>query len=78
MLTMGIGASYLTSAFRNPAWARTYAMQFAGPVPVSEQRPTLVTYTAEVRAAAATVALTAQLDGGPTFARASAIVDSPK
>ncbi|QIS13624.1 FAS1-like dehydratase domain-containing protein [Nocardia arthritidis] len=81
MLTMGIGAAYLTSALETPCWAGTYAVQFANPVHLGEIRPAQLTYTARVRTVdnyTATITLTAQADGRPVFTRATATIALPE
>ncbi|MEC3915602.1 FAS1-like dehydratase domain-containing protein [Nocardia sp. CDC160] len=80
MLTMGLGASYLTATFGTPDWARTYAVQFASPVHIREAQPARLRYAARVRAVdsqgTATVDLTAHAQDQAAFHHATAIIST--
>ncbi|WP_280382018.1 fused (3R)-hydroxyacyl-ACP dehydratase subunits HadA/HadB [Nocardia wallacei] len=77
MLTMGLGATYLTDCLATPADLRDYAVHFANPVYIAPDRPTDLEFTATVRRVdtpghRATIALTAQTAEHQIFARATA------
>ncbi|RDI52708.1 fused (3R)-hydroxyacyl-ACP dehydratase subunits HadA/HadB [Nocardia mexicana] len=77
MLTMGLGAAYLTECLGVPVDLADYAVNFANPVYIGPDRPAEVEFTAAVRCVDerdrhATLALTARSAGQPVFSRATA------
>ncbi|WP_433761139.1 fused (3R)-hydroxyacyl-ACP dehydratase subunits HadA/HadB [Nocardia sp. CA-135398] len=79
LLTMGLGASYLTDWLGDPAAISEYGVRFAGFAPVSATRHCEVEFRGRVKALdpdrrAATLALTAISDGRKLFGRATAEV----
>ncbi|MEV4234502.1 fused (3R)-hydroxyacyl-ACP dehydratase subunits HadA/HadB [Nocardia sp. NPDC049737] len=79
LLTMGLGASYLTDWLGDPAAISEYGVRFAGFAPVSATLQCEVEFRGRVKALdpdrrAATIALTAISDGRKLFGRATAEV----
>ncbi|MEV5832547.1 fused (3R)-hydroxyacyl-ACP dehydratase subunits HadA/HadB [Nocardia sp. NPDC052112] len=79
LLTMGLGASYLTDWLGDPAAITEYGVRFAGFAAVSATRQSEIEFRGRVKALdpdrrAATIALTATSDGRKLFGRATAEV----
>ncbi|WP_330256333.1 fused (3R)-hydroxyacyl-ACP dehydratase subunits HadA/HadB [Nocardia sp. NBC_00565] len=79
LLTMGLGASYLTDWLGDPAAVTEYGVRFSGFAPVSATRYTEIEFRGRVksldpRRRAATIALTAISEGRKLFGRATAEV----
>ncbi|MGY4099455.1 fused (3R)-hydroxyacyl-ACP dehydratase subunits HadA/HadB [Nocardia sp. R16R-3T] len=79
LLTMGLGASYLTDWLGNPAAIAEYGVRFAGFAPVPATRQSEIEFHGRIKALnpdrrAATIALTAISDGRKLFGRANAEV----
>lgn len=79
MLTMGIGAGYVTSWLGDPGAVREYAVRLTSPVHVPPGEPAVIEYTGKVKALdpvqrTATIALTALHRGRKIFGRATALV----
>ncbi|MEV5648306.1 fused (3R)-hydroxyacyl-ACP dehydratase subunits HadA/HadB [Nocardia sp. NPDC052254] len=79
LLTMGLGAQYLTSWLGDPAAVASYSVRFSGFVPVPPLQPAQIAFTAKIKALdpelrAATVLLNATCDGKKLFGRALAEV----
>ncbi len=79
LLTMGLGASYITDWLGDPAAIAAYGVRFAGFAPVSATRQSEIEFRGLVKAldpdrSAATIALTATSDGRKLFGRATAEV----
>ena len=79
LLTMGLGARYLTSWLGDPAALASYSVRFSGFVPVPPMRPAQIDFTAKIKALdpelrAATILLNATCDGKKLFGRALAEV----
>ncbi|WP_433716576.1 fused (3R)-hydroxyacyl-ACP dehydratase subunits HadA/HadB [Nocardia sp. CA-084685] len=79
LLTMGLGASYLTDWLGDPAAISEYGVRFAGFAPVSATRQCEIEFRGRVKALdpdrrAATIALTASSRGRKLFGRATAQV----
>lgn len=79
MLTMGLGARYLTEWLGDPAAVETYSVRFSGFVPVQAFSPAQIEFTAKVKALhperkVATILLTATSEGKKLFGRALAEV----
>ncbi len=79
LLTMGLGASYLTDWLGDPAAISEYGVRFAGFAPVSATRQSEIEFRGRVKALdpdrrAATITLTAISDGRKLFGRATAEV----
>ncbi|WP_227979325.1 fused (3R)-hydroxyacyl-ACP dehydratase subunits HadA/HadB [Nocardia spumae] len=79
MLTMGLGAHYLTSWLGDPGAVRSYSVRFAGFVPVDAQSPALIDFSGKVKALdperrTATILLGATCAGKKLFGRALAEV----
>jgi acyl dehydratase len=79
MLTMGLGAGYLTTSLDDPRYITEYAVHFSRPVFVDPQHPTDLEFTGVVQAVdhrnrTAVIALTAQSEGERIFGRSTATV----
>ncbi|MFI6958598.1 fused (3R)-hydroxyacyl-ACP dehydratase subunits HadA/HadB [Nocardia sp. NPDC050408] len=79
MLTMGLGAGYLTSWLDDPSCVREYTVRFARTVTVNSRRPTDLEFGGIVRSInqrdrTAVIALTAHTDGHDIFGHAAATV----
>lgn len=79
LLTMGLGAGYLTSWLGDPAAVTEYAVRFAGFVPVESTRHSTIEFNGRVKAIdadrrSATVAITATCEERKLFGRATAEV----
>lgn len=79
MLTMGLGAGYLTCHLENPGCLTEYVVQFSTLATVDTAKPTDLEFTATVTSIdpttrTATIALTSESRGRPTFTRATAKV----
>lgn len=79
LLTMGLGASYLTDWLGDPAAVTEYGVRFAGFAPVSATRHSEIEFCGRVKSLdpqrrTATIALTAISDGRKLFGRATAEV----
>ncbi|WP_433192367.1 fused (3R)-hydroxyacyl-ACP dehydratase subunits HadA/HadB [Nocardia sp. CA-107356] len=79
LLTMGIGASYLTDWLGDPAAIIDYGVRFSGFAPVSANRNSELEFRGRIKALdparrAATIALTATCEGRKLFGRATAEV----
>ncbi|SIR99665.1 FAS1-like dehydratase domain-containing protein [Williamsia sterculiae] len=79
MLTMGLGASYLTNELVHPLALVDYKVRFTGIAPVSAQEPAAITYSGRVKsvdeeAKTAVLAITATVDDKRIFGRATATV----
>ncbi|MFR9749470.1 fused (3R)-hydroxyacyl-ACP dehydratase subunits HadA/HadB [Nocardia sp. 004] len=79
LLTMGLGAGYLTSWLGNPAAVTKYAVRFAGFAPVQATEASAIEFHGRVKELdparrAATIALTATCAGRKLFGRATAEV----
>lgn len=77
MLTMGLGADYLTTHLDPPTSITEYSVQFSRPVYVPPSGHTSIEFNGTVRTvdgSATVIALTAHSGGEPIFARATATV----
>ncbi|MEU6563509.1 fused (3R)-hydroxyacyl-ACP dehydratase subunits HadA/HadB [Nocardia nova] len=79
LLTMGLGAQYLTSWLGDPAAVASYSVRFSGFVPVPLLQPAQIDFTARIKALdpdlrAATVLINATCGGKKLFGRALADV----
>ncbi|MBD0322998.1 MAG: MaoC family dehydratase N-terminal domain-containing protein [Aldersonia sp.] len=79
MLTMGIGASYLTSLLGDPGAVADYGVRFSSPVFVGSDEPATIEIASKVKAVdddarTATIALRATAAGKRIFGRAEATV----
>jgi acyl dehydratase len=79
LLTMGLGAGYLTEWLGDPAAVTEYGVRFAGFAPVAPERNSEIEFRGRIksldaRRRAATVAITATCDGRKLFGRATAEV----
>ncbi len=79
LLTMGLGAEYLTSWLGDPTAVESYSVRFSGFVPVPPLQPAQIDFGAKVKALdpelrTATVLLNATCDGKKLFGRALAEV----
>ncbi|WP_280329028.1 fused (3R)-hydroxyacyl-ACP dehydratase subunits HadA/HadB [Nocardia wallacei] len=79
MLTMGLGAGYLTDWLGDPAALTKYGVRFAGTLPVGTEAPSSVEFGGTVKSVdhrqrTATIALTAIGNGRKLFSRATAVV----
>ncbi|RDI49383.1 fused (3R)-hydroxyacyl-ACP dehydratase subunits HadA/HadB [Nocardia mexicana] len=79
MLTMGLGAGYLTEWLGDPAAVTKYGVRFSGTLPVATDRPSTVEFGGTVKTVdheqgTATIAVTAIGNGQKLFSRASAVV----
>ncbi|WP_308165128.1 fused (3R)-hydroxyacyl-ACP dehydratase subunits HadA/HadB [Nocardia noduli] len=79
LLTMGLGAGYLTSWLGDPAAVTGYSVRFAGFVPVESDRHSTIEFGGRVKAIdvgrrSATIALTATCERRKLFGRATAEV----
>lgn len=79
LLTMGLGADYLTSWLGDPTAIETYSVRFAGLVPVTAQAPTEVVFSGRIKSMdpdrrTATVLLGGRSEGKKLFGRAVAQV----
>ncbi|NKY87020.1 fused (3R)-hydroxyacyl-ACP dehydratase subunits HadA/HadB [Nocardia veterana] len=79
MLTMGLGAQYLSAWLGDPSAIETYSVRFSGFVPVEASAPAELEFSAKVKALdperqIATVLLTATSGGKKLFGRALADV----
>lgn len=79
LLTMGLGADYLTSWLGDPTAIETYSVRFAGLVPVQAKAPTEVEFTGRIKSLdpdrrTATVLLGGRSEGKKLFGRAVAQV----
>ncbi|MFX0576322.1 fused (3R)-hydroxyacyl-ACP dehydratase subunits HadA/HadB [Nocardia nepalensis] len=79
LLTMGLGASYLTDWLGDPAAIIDYGVRFSGFAPVSAEKHSEIEFRGRIKALdpvrrAATIALTATCDGRKLFGRAMAEV----
>ncbi|MFJ1457306.1 fused (3R)-hydroxyacyl-ACP dehydratase subunits HadA/HadB [Nocardia sp. N2S4-5] len=79
MLTMGLGAGYLTDWLGDPAALTKYGVRFAGTLPVGAEAPSSVEFGGTVtsvdrRQRTATIGLTAIGNGRKLFSRATAVV----
>ncbi|ASF07631.1 putative beta-hydroxyacyl-[acyl-carrier-protein] dehydratase [Nocardia brasiliensis NBRC 14402] len=79
LLTMGLGAGYLTSWLGDPAAVTGYGVRFAGFAPVAATKASVLEFRGKIKdldaaRRTATVALTATCDGRKLFGRATADV----
>ncbi|WP_405163772.1 fused (3R)-hydroxyacyl-ACP dehydratase subunits HadA/HadB [Nocardia sp. NBC_01499] len=79
LLTMGLGASYLTSWLGDPAAVSKYGVRFAGFAPVAATKASAIEFRGKIKSLdperrSATVALTATCDGRKLFGRSTADV----
>lgn len=79
MLTMGLGAQYLTAWLGDPAAVESYSVRFSGFVPVRAFEPARIEFTAKIKSLdpdrkVATILLTAISEGKKLFGRALAEV----
>ncbi|MEU7144066.1 fused (3R)-hydroxyacyl-ACP dehydratase subunits HadA/HadB [Nocardia sp. NPDC046473] len=79
LLTMGLGAGYLTSWLGDPAAVANYGVRFAGFAPVAATKASEIEFRGKIKSLdperrMATVALTAICDGRKLFGRATADV----
>lgn len=79
LLTMGLGAGYLTSWLGDPAAVANYAVRFAGFAPVPATKASAIEFRGRVKELdperrAATIALSATCEGRKLFGRATATV----
>ncbi|MBF6174934.1 fused (3R)-hydroxyacyl-ACP dehydratase subunits HadA/HadB [Nocardia blacklockiae] len=79
MLTMGLGAAYLTGWAGDPAALTRYGVRFAGTLPVSNGTPSSIEFGGTVKSVdpvqrTATIALTATGNGRKLFSRATAVI----
>ncbi|MFI6044847.1 fused (3R)-hydroxyacyl-ACP dehydratase subunits HadA/HadB [Nocardia sp. NPDC051321] len=79
LLTMGLGAGYLTSWLGDPAAVTGYGVRFAGFAPVAATKASEIEFRGKIKSLdperrMATVALTATCDGRKLFGRATADV----
>ncbi|WP_063043781.1 fused (3R)-hydroxyacyl-ACP dehydratase subunits HadA/HadB [Nocardia pseudovaccinii] len=79
MLTMGLGAGYLTSQLDDPSCVREYTVRFARTVAVNSRHPTDLEFSGTVQSInqgerTAVIALTAQTGGHDIFSHATAKV----
>ncbi|MBF6300091.1 MaoC family dehydratase N-terminal domain-containing protein [Nocardia amamiensis] len=79
LLTMGLGAGYLTSWLGDPAAVAKYAVRFAGFAPVPAAKASAIEFSGRVKELdpehrAATIALSATSEGRKLFGRATATV----
>ncbi|MBB5911901.1 acyl dehydratase [Nocardia transvalensis] len=79
MLTMGLGAGYLTGWLGDPAALTRYGVRFSGTLPVAAGTPSTIEFGGVVKTVdtvqrTATIALTAKGNGQKLFSRASAVV----
>ncbi|GAA5092247.1 fused (3R)-hydroxyacyl-ACP dehydratase subunits HadA/HadB [Nocardia iowensis] len=79
LLTMGLGAGYLTSWLGDPAAVTGYGVRFAGFAPVAATKASAIEFRGKIKSLdperrTATVALTATCDGRKLFGRATADV----
>ncbi|WP_228539999.1 fused (3R)-hydroxyacyl-ACP dehydratase subunits HadA/HadB [Nocardia sp. XZ_19_385] len=79
MLTMGMGAGYVTTWLGDPGALRQYCVRMTSPVYVTAERPSEIEYQGRVKhldpdSGLATIALTAIHDGRKIFGRATATV----
>ncbi|PXX70712.1 acyl dehydratase [Nocardia tenerifensis] len=79
LLTMGLGAGYLTSWLGDPAAVTSYGVRFAGFAPVAATKASRIEFRGKIKSLdaerrTATVALTATCDGRKLFGRATAEV----
>ncbi|MFC9435828.1 fused (3R)-hydroxyacyl-ACP dehydratase subunits HadA/HadB [Nocardia sp. NPDC057030] len=77
LLTMGLGAGYLTSWLGDPAAVTNYGVRFAGFAPVAATKASEIEFRGKVKSLdperrTATVSLTATCDGRKLFGRATA------
>ncbi|MFE9577945.1 fused (3R)-hydroxyacyl-ACP dehydratase subunits HadA/HadB [Nocardia sp. NPDC006044] len=77
LLTMGLGAGYLTSWLGDPVAVTNYGVRFAGFAPVAATRASEIEFRGKVKSLdperrTATVSLTATCDGRKLFGRATA------
>jgi acyl dehydratase len=80
MLTMGLGAGYVTSWLGDPGAVAEYNVRFTSPVLVPETAPAQVEFTGKVKsldadAKQATIAIVAKFEGKKIFGRATATVN---
>lgn len=79
MLTMGLGAGYVTGWSGDPGAITEYNVRFTSPVLVKETEPAKVDFTGKIKSMdpetkKAVVAITAKYDGKKIFGRAVATV----
>lgn len=79
MLTMGLGAGFVTSWLGDPGAVREYNVRFTSPVYVDPQKAAEIEYTGKVKSVdaeskTAVVAITAKFEGRRIFGRATATV----
>ncbi|GAB4588133.1 fused (3R)-hydroxyacyl-ACP dehydratase subunits HadA/HadB [Nocardia sp. IFM 10818] len=79
MLTMGLGAGYLTSWAQDPRAMRQYSVRITGPVYVVPGTASTIEFGGKVialhrKSGTATVAITATQDGRRIFGRATAVI----
>lgn len=79
LLTMGLGAGYLTSWLGDPTAVSSYGVRFAGFAPVAATEPSEIEFGATIKSLdtsrrAATVAITGSCGGRKLFGRATAQV----
>ena len=79
MLTMGLGAGFVTSWSGDPGTVKEYNVRFTSPVYVDPHRAAEVEYTGKVKSLdpesrTAVIAITAKCDGKRIFGRATATV----
>ncbi|WP_405138037.1 fused (3R)-hydroxyacyl-ACP dehydratase subunits HadA/HadB [Nocardia sp. NBC_01388] len=79
MLTMGLGAGYVTSWLDDPGALRQYCVRMTSPVHVNADRPSAIEYQGKVKSldpdtGLTTIVLTAMHNGRKIFGRATATV----
>ena len=79
MLTMGLGAGFVTSWLGDPGAVKSYSVRFTSPVYVAADKAAEVEFSGRVRSVddedkTAVIAITAKQDGRRIFGRATATV----